>query len=78
MNTREVMLRFEAERQALARWTTQPSPKCSTPALRPKVRVLRHGVAGVPIAAYCDKHRLRIRERLELFMHGGLCRGKTG
>jgi len=32
MNTREVMARFESERQALALMDTLRSPKCSTPA----------------------------------------------
>ena len=30
-------------------------------------------VAGVPITAYCDNHRLSTRDRLELFMH--VCEG---
>ncbi len=30
-------------------------------------------VAGVPITAYCDNHRLGTRERLELFIH--VCEG---
>jgi serine/threonine protein kinase len=30
-------------------------------------------VKGIPITAYCDKHRLNIRERLELFIR--VCEG---
>jgi tetratricopeptide (TPR) repeat protein len=71
MNTREVIARSESERQALA--------LMDHPAI---ARVLDAGsapqglpyfvmgyVAGVPITAYCDNHRLKTRERLDLFMH---------
>jgi eukaryotic-like serine/threonine-protein kinase len=34
MDTRQVIARFEAERQALALWTTRTSPKSSTPGRR--------------------------------------------
>src|ERR1700733_2834213 len=75
MNTREVMTRFESERQALA--------LMEHPAI---ARVLDAGateqgmpffvmeyVAGVRITAYCDNHRLSTRQRLELFVH--VCEG---
>jgi eukaryotic-like serine/threonine-protein kinase len=75
MNTREVMARFESERQALA--------LMEHPAI---ARVLDAGateqgmpffvmeyVAGVRITAYCDNHRLTTRQRLELFVH--VCEG---
>jgi eukaryotic-like serine/threonine-protein kinase len=75
MNTREVMARFESERQALA--------LMEHPAI---ARVLDAGateqgmpffvmeyVAGVRITAYCDNHRLSTRQRLELFVH--VCEG---
>ena len=70
MDTREVIARFEAERQALA---LMDHPGIS--------RVLDAGataqgrpyfvmelVRGVPITTYCDENRLRTRERLELFI----------
>ena len=75
MNTREVMARFESERQALA--------LMEHPAI---ARVLDAGateqgmpffvmeyVAGVRITAHCDNHRLSTRQRLELFVH--VCEG---
>jgi eukaryotic-like serine/threonine-protein kinase len=75
MNTREVMARFESERQALA--------LMEHPAI---ARVLDAGsteqgmpffvmeyVAGVLITTYCDNHRLSTRQRLELFVH--VCEG---
>jgi tetratricopeptide (TPR) repeat protein len=69
MDTREVIARFEAERQALA---LMDHPHIA--------RVLDAGesqlgrpyfvmelVRGEPITGYCKKHRLSIRERLQLF-----------
>jgi tetratricopeptide (TPR) repeat protein len=69
MNTREVIARFESERQALALMdhpaiakvfdagsTTQGAPY-----------FVMEYVAGVPITTYCDSHRLSTRERLVLF-----------
>jgi len=32
MDTKAVVARFDAERQALRSWTTRTSPRCSTPA----------------------------------------------
>ncbi|QEH38228.1 Serine/threonine-protein kinase PknB [Aquisphaera giovannonii] len=69
MDTRRVIARFEAERQALARMdhphiarvldagTTEPG--------RPYF--VMELVRGVPITEYCDGHNLPIRDRLELF-----------
>jgi serine/threonine protein kinase len=70
MDTRDVIARFEAERQALA---LMDHPNIA--------RVLDAGttqsghpyfvmelVRGVPITEYCDKHQLTPRERLELFV----------
>ena len=69
MDTRQVIARFEAERQALA---VMDHPNIA--------RVLDAGatesgrpyfvmelVRGVPITQYCDENNLPIRERLELF-----------
>jgi eukaryotic-like serine/threonine-protein kinase len=73
--TREVMARFESERQALALMDHPAIAKVfdagSTPQGAPYF-VMEY-VAGVPITAYCDNHRLSTRERLELFVH--VCEG---
>ncbi len=75
MNTREVMARFESERQALALMEHPAIAKVfdagSTPQGAPYF-VMEY-VAGVPITAYCDNHRLDTRDRLELFVH--VCEG---
>jgi serine/threonine protein kinase len=75
MNTREVIARFESERQALALMDHPAIAKVfdagSTPQGLPYF-VMEY-VAGVPITTYCDNHRLSTRERLELFMH--VCEG---
>src|SRR5262249_45441642 len=70
MDTRHVVARFEAERQALA---LMDHPNIA--------RVLDGGttgtgrpffvmdlVKGVPITKYCDEHHLTPRQRLELFI----------
>ena len=70
MDTKAVLARFEAERQALAR---MDHPNIAT--------VLDAGVTeqgrsyfvmelvdGEPITAYCDRHALTIAQRLELFI----------
>jgi len=70
MDTREVVARFESERQALALMDHPAIPKVfdagSTSEGRPYF-VMEY-VAGIPITAYCDKHRLTIRQRMELFI----------
>ena len=75
MDTREVVARFESERQALALMDHPAIAKVldagSTPQGAPYF-VMEY-VAGVPITTYCDNHRLSTRERLELFMH--VCEG---
>jgi tetratricopeptide (TPR) repeat protein len=75
MNTREVMARFESERQALALMDHPAIAKVfdagSTPQGAPYF-VMEYA-AGVPITAYCDNHRLSTRERLELFVR--VCEG---
>jgi serine/threonine protein kinase len=75
MNSREVIARFESERQALALMDHPAIAKVldagSTPQGAPYF-VMEY-VAGVPITTYCDNHRLNTRDRLELFMH--VCEG---
>jgi non-specific serine/threonine protein kinase/serine/threonine-protein kinase len=75
MNTREVIARFESERQALALMDHPAIAKVfdagSTPQGAPYF-VMEY-VAGVPITAYCDNHRLSTDERLDLFTR--VCEG---
>jgi serine/threonine protein kinase len=75
MDTREVVSRFEAERQALALMDNPTIAKVfdagSTPQGRPYF-VMEY-VAGISITAYCDKHKLTMRRRLELFIQ--VCEG---
>src|ERR1700719_3795628 len=75
MDTREVVARFESERQALALMDHPSIAKVfdagSTPQGAPYF-VMEY-VAGVPITTYCDNHRLSTRDRLELFVH--VCEG---
>ena len=70
MDTREVVRRFESERQALALMDHPAIAKVfdagSTPEGRPYF-VMEY-VPGMPITAYCDKHKLTMRQRMELFI----------
>jgi eukaryotic-like serine/threonine-protein kinase len=70
MDTREVVSRFESERQALALMDHPGIAKVfdagSTKQGRPYF--VTEYVNGIPITAYCDKHRLTTRQRLELFV----------
>lgn len=70
MDTKEVLGRFESERQALALLNHPHIAKVFDAGMTEQGRpyfVMEH-VAGIPITEYCDKHRLTNRERLELFM----------
>ena len=75
MDTREVVARFESERQALALMDHPAIAKVfdagSTPQGRPYF-VMEY-VTGVPITTYCDTHKLTTQERLELFIR--VCEG---
>jgi non-specific serine/threonine protein kinase/serine/threonine-protein kinase len=70
MDTASVVARFEAERQALALMDHPNIAKVfeagSTPQGRPYF-VMEY-VQGVSITEYCDLHRLRTPQRLELFI----------
>ena len=75
MNTREIMARFELERQALALMDHPAIAKvfdAGATAEGLPYFVMEY-VAGVPITLYCDNHRLSIRERLQLFVQ--VCSG---
>jgi len=75
MDTRAVVARFDSERQALALMEHPNIAKVfdagTSPAGRPYF-VMEY-VPGLPITEYCDKHRLTIKERLELFVQ--VCEG---
>jgi eukaryotic-like serine/threonine-protein kinase len=70
MNTREVVARFESERQALALMDHPAIAKVfdaeSTSDGRPYF-VMEY-VVGCHITDYCDQHKLTTRQRLELFI----------
>ena len=70
MDSREVIARFESERQTLA-LMSHPSiahiiDAGTTDAGRPYFAM--EYVPGVPVTQYCDRHRLDIDARLELFL----------
>src|SRR5690348_9422403 len=75
MDTKQVVARFESERQALALMAhpaiAQVFDAGSTPEGRPYF-VMEY-VAGVPITAHCDHHTLSTEQRLKLFIE--LCDG---
>jgi eukaryotic-like serine/threonine-protein kinase len=70
MDTRQVIARFEAERQALAMMDHQNIARVldagATDSGRPYF--VMELVKGVPITDYCDGNKLTPRERLELFI----------
>jgi len=70
MDTRQVVGRFEAERQALAIMDHPNIAKVfdggATASGRPYF--VMELVKGVPITAFCDQNHLRPRQRLELFV----------
>jgi serine/threonine protein kinase/Flp pilus assembly protein TadD len=70
MDSRQVLARFEAERQALALMDHPNIAKVldggETESGRPYF--VMELVRGVPIAQFCDDNRLTTRERLELFV----------
>jgi len=74
MDTREVIARFEAERQALAVLAHANIAKVfdagATAAGRPYF--VMELVPGAPLTHYCAAHELGLRERLELFVE--VCR----
>src|SRR5687767_6276575 len=69
MDTKEVIARFESERQALAMMNHPNVAKVldagATDAGRPYF--VMEFVAGEPITTYCDRQQLPVRQRLELF-----------
>jgi serine/threonine protein kinase len=70
MDTRQVIARFEAERQALALMDHPNIAKVFDGGVTETGRpyFVMELVKGVPITKYCDEHRNEPRQRLELFM----------
>jgi tetratricopeptide (TPR) repeat protein/serine/threonine protein kinase len=70
MDSRQVIARFEAERQALALMDHPNIARVldagTTESGRPYF--VMELVKGVPLTKYCDEHRLTPRQRLELFV----------
>jgi serine/threonine protein kinase len=70
MDSRQVVARFEAERQALALMDHPNIAKVldagTTDAGRPYF--VMELVKGIPITKYCDEHHIEPRQRLELFV----------
>jgi serine/threonine protein kinase/thioredoxin-like negative regulator of GroEL len=71
MDTKQVVARFEAERQALAMMDHPNIAKVLDGGVTPDGRpyFVMECVRGIPITDYCDRHSLRMAERLELFTH---------
>jgi serine/threonine protein kinase/Tfp pilus assembly protein PilF len=69
MDSRQVIVRFEAERQALAVMDHPNIAKVLDGGLHEgRPYFVMELVKGVPITRYCDAHRLTPRQRLELFV----------
>lgn len=75
LDSREIVRRFEAERQALALMDHPAIATVydagSTPQGAPYFAM--EYVPGVPITTYCDTRKLSIQQRIELFIH--VCEG---
>ena len=71
MDSKRVIVRFEAEQQALALMEHPHIASVYDAGLAPSGRpyfVMEH-VKGLPITEHCDKYKLTIEERLRLFLH---------
>ena len=70
MDSRQVLARFEAERQALALMDHPNIAKVLDAATTDRGRpyFVMELVKGVPITKYCDENRLGLKERLELII----------
>jgi serine/threonine protein kinase/Tfp pilus assembly protein PilF len=75
MDTKEVVARFESERQALAMMDHPCIAKVFEAGTTERGRpyFVMEYVRGVPITEYCDRHRLDVRARLLLFIQ--VCEG---
>ena len=70
MDTREVVARFDAERQALAMLSHPNVAKVFEAGMTENGRPFfaMEYMAGVPFTQFCDENKLTTRQRLELFM----------
>src|SRR5262249_25487919 len=70
MDSKQVLARFEAERQALALMDHPHIARVFDAGTTPDGRpfFVMELVRGVPITRYCDEHHLTPRQRLELFV----------
>jgi serine/threonine protein kinase/predicted Rdx family selenoprotein len=70
MDSRRVLRRFDAERQALAMMDHTHIAKVLDAGTTSEGRpfFVMELVKGVPITKYCDEHHLSLRDRLELFV----------
>jgi serine/threonine protein kinase/tetratricopeptide (TPR) repeat protein len=70
LDTRQVIARFEAERQALAMMDHPSIAKVFDAGATDSGRsfFVMELVRGIPITEYCDQHHLSPRQRLELFV----------
>ena len=68
--TKEILARFEAERQALAMMNHQNIAKVLDAGITEKGRpyFAMELVKGIPITEYCDTNKLKPNERLDLFV----------
>ena len=75
MDTKQVIARFESERQALALMDHPNIAKVYDAGATEKGRpfFVMECVKGIPIADYCNTHRLNNRQRLDLFVK--ICEG---
>jgi non-specific serine/threonine protein kinase/serine/threonine-protein kinase len=75
MDSGQVIARFESERQALALMDHPAIAKVFDAGTTERGRpyFVMELVHGVPITEYCDRHRLTLRERLQLFIQ--VCEG---
>ena len=75
MDTRTVVARFEAERQALALMSHPGVARVFDAGVTPEGRPFfaMEFVKGEPINSYCDRHRLTTRDRLALVLQ--VCEG---
>jgi serine/threonine protein kinase/tetratricopeptide (TPR) repeat protein len=70
MDTRQVVARFEVERQALALMDHPHIAKVFDAGVTPTGRpyFVMELLRGIPITQFCDQHRLTVPQRLALFM----------
>jgi eukaryotic-like serine/threonine-protein kinase len=75
MDTRQVVTRFDSERQALALMDHPNIAKVFDAGATPQGRpyFVMEYVTGVPITEYCDRRKFTPKERLELFLR--VCEG---